>query len=56
MADNRVQMPQSGGGLVRYYDEYKTKLELKAAHIIAFILLIIFLEILLHNLSSGWLS
>lgn len=55
MAD-KIQMPQSGGGLVRYYDEYSTKFEIKAAHVIAFIILVIFLEILLHNIGKGWLG
>ena len=27
MADDKIRMPSSGGGLIRYYDEYKSKYE-----------------------------
>jgi preprotein translocase subunit Sec61beta len=40
MADN-IFMPSSGGGLMRYNEEYKSKLMLKPSHVILFIILII---------------
>ncbi len=40
MADN-IFMPSSGGGLMRYNEEYKSKLMLKPSHIVLFIILII---------------
>ena len=36
---NKIQMPSGMGGLVRYYDEYKSKLEFKPGTIILFIVL-----------------
>ena len=48
MAD-KVQMPSSGGGLVRYFDDYKSKLEFKPIVVIAVIILVIIIEFLLHN-------
>lgn len=44
----RIQMPSSGGGLVRYFDDYKSKIEFKPIIVIAFIILVIILEIYLH--------
>lgn len=40
MADN-IFMPSSGGGLMRYNEEYKSKLMFKPSHIILFIILVI---------------
>jgi preprotein translocase subunit Sec61beta len=40
MADN-LFMPSSGGGLMRYNEEYKSKFMLKPAHVILFIILIL---------------
>lgn len=34
MADNRIRMPSSGGGLIRYYDEYKSKIEIPPMYVI----------------------
>ena len=36
------------GGLVRYFDEYKSKFQLKPGHIIVIVVIIIIIEILLH--------
>ncbi len=55
MAD-RVRLPSGGGGLVRYFDEYRSKIELKPAHVIILIILVIILEIILHSTASSLLS
>jgi len=49
MADNKVSMPSSGGGLVRYFDDYKSKREFSPKFVIAFIIFIILFEIYVHN-------
>jgi len=41
MANNMISMPSSGGGLMRYNEEYKSKFMLKPAHVILFIILIL---------------
>lgn len=41
-------MPSSQGGLVRYFDEYKSKISLKPGHIIVMCVLVIVVLILLH--------
>jgi preprotein translocase subunit Sec61beta len=46
--NNKVSMPSSQGGLVRYFDDYKSKIEFKPGYIIVFVIVIIILEILLH--------
>lgn len=40
MADN-IFMPSSGGGLMRYNEEYKSSFMLKPSHVVLFLILII---------------
>lgn len=49
MAQEKIQMPASGGGLVRYFDDYKSKLEIKPIYIIAIIVLLIIVELYLYK-------
>ena len=56
MANNKISMPSSQGGLVRYFDEYKSKIEFKPGYIILFVVLIIILEIILHTQGYRWLG
>jgi len=51
MAQDKIQMPQSGGGLVRYFDDYKTKIEIKPTTVIWMIVAVIIIEIILHSLG-----
>ena len=48
MAKDRIRMPSSGGGLVRYFDEYRTKFEIKPQTVIGMIVVIIILISVLH--------
>tara|TARA_Y100000034_G_C6840025_1_gene379925 strand:- start:136 stop:288 length:153 start_codon:yes stop_codon:yes gene_type:complete len=41
MADNKIQMPSGMGGLVRYFDDYKSKIEIPAKIFVAFVLVVI---------------
>ncbi|MBW2985348.1 preprotein translocase subunit Sec61beta [Candidatus Woesearchaeota archaeon] len=45
----KISMPSSQGGLVRYFDEYHSKIEFKPGYIILFVILIIIIELLLHT-------
>ncbi len=47
--DNRISMPSGIGGLTRYFDEYKSKIEFKPGHVIILIVVVIILEILLYS-------
>ena len=49
MADDKVRMPSGMGGLVRYFDDYKSKIEFRPHWVIALIIIVIIIEILLHN-------
>lgn len=48
MAQDKVQMPSGMGGLVRYFDEYKSKIEFKPIFVVVLIILVIIIEIALH--------
>jgi preprotein translocase subunit Sec61beta len=50
MADEKVQMPSGMGGLVRYFDDAKSKIQFKPEHIVVFVIVVIVIEILLQNL------
>jgi preprotein translocase subunit Sec61beta len=46
--DDRVSMPSSMGGLVRYFDEYKSKWEFKPGTIVIIGIVVVVLMILLN--------
>ncbi|MEK6932721.1 MAG: preprotein translocase subunit Sec61beta [Nanoarchaeota archaeon] len=50
MADNKINMPSGMGGLVRYFDDYKSKIEFKPEHVVAAVVIVIIAEILLNVL------
>ena len=45
MSNDKVSMPSSGAGLTRYFDDYKSKIELKPEHILILIILVIIILI-----------
>ncbi|MBD3259995.1 preprotein translocase subunit Sec61beta [Candidatus Woesearchaeota archaeon] len=46
--DSRIRLPSGMGGITRYFDETKSKLEIKPGTAIAFIIVIAIFIILLH--------
>jgi len=50
----KMQMPSGMGGLVRYFDDYKSKIEFKPIIVIVMIIVVIILEIILHRMGNGW--
>jgi preprotein translocase subunit Sec61beta len=48
MAQDKVRLPSGSGGLVQYYDEYKSKIEFKPGTVVLFIILVVLIEFLLH--------
>ena len=48
MADSGVNVPSGFGGLVKFKEEYKSKFNLKPAHVIGFIILIVVFRIALQ--------
>lgn len=49
MANERITMPQSGGGLLRYYEDYKSRFEIDKIWIIVAIVLVIIIELVLQK-------
>lgn len=43
--DRKIRMPTGTGGLVRYYDEYKSRFQIKPVYVILLIILTIIFEI-----------
>ncbi len=53
MADERIRMPSSGGGLVRYFEDYKSKVEFKPSVVLIMIVVVILIEIIIHTYGKG---
>lgn len=56
MGKDKISMPSGIGGLVRYFDEYKSKIEFKPGHIIVLCILVMVIMILLYTLGNSWLG
>jgi preprotein translocase subunit Sec61beta len=56
MAEPRFRMPSGTGGLVRYFDDYKSKIAFQPLHVIVFIVLVMLLVIILHIFGLGLLG
>lgn len=56
MAQDRVSMPSSMGGLVRYFDEYNSKIEFKPGVVIVLCILVMVIVILLHMYGNSLLG
>ena len=46
--DNRIQVPASQGGIMRYFDSYRSKIELKPGHVIVLAVVVVLIEMFLH--------
>ena len=47
MADNKISMPSGMGGLTRYFDEYKSKIQFSPAQVVIFVAVLIALVVLI---------
>jgi preprotein translocase subunit Sec61beta len=52
MASDKISMPSGMGGLVRYFDEYKSKIEFKPGHIIILCVIVIAIMIFLYTFGN----
>ncbi|MDD5254156.1 MAG: preprotein translocase subunit Sec61beta [Candidatus Nanoarchaeia archaeon] len=48
MSQDKIQMPTSGGGIVRYSDETPSKFELKPQAVIAILVVVIVIGLILR--------
>jgi preprotein translocase subunit Sec61beta len=56
MASDQIRMPSGQGGLVRYFDEYKSKIEISPGAVIVMCILVMAIVILLHYFGNSWLG
>ena len=49
MGNNKISMPSSGGGLMRYFDDYRSKIQIKPSYIIVLIVIVIVVELVLQK-------
>ncbi len=53
---DKIQMPSGMGGLVRYFDEYKSKITLKPGHVIILCVLVMVIILILNLYGGAWLG
>ncbi len=56
MSQNKISLPSGSGGLVRYFDEYRSKIEFKPGHIIVLCIAVIVIMIILYNYGKIFLG
>ena len=56
MAQDRITMPSGMGGLVRYFDEYQSKIKFKPGHIIVLCVVVIVIMIFLYTWGNSLLG
>ena len=54
--DNRITMPSGMGGLMRYFDEYKSKIRIKPGHIIIMVVVVMVIMIFLYTYGNALLG
>jgi len=52
--DTKIRMPSGQGGLTRYFDEYKSKIEFSPNAVIVMCIVIMIIVILLHYFGGIW--
>jgi len=52
MAQQKFSLPSGSGGLVRYFDEYKSKIRIKAGHIIIMCIVVILIMLFLYSYGN----
>ncbi len=53
MAKDKINLPSGMGGLVRYFDEYKSKYQLSPGHVVVLAVIIIAAVLLLNIFGSA---
>ncbi len=54
--DTKINMPSGIGGLVRYFDEYKSKITFKPGMIIVMVVIVIVIMTILHTYGYAWVG
>jgi preprotein translocase subunit Sec61beta len=45
---DKINMPSSGAGLTRYFDDYRSRIEFKPGHVIFLAIIVMALVLMLH--------
>jgi preprotein translocase subunit Sec61beta len=56
MAQDKTRMPMTSAGITSYFEEYRSKIEFKPAHIIVFSVIVIMIVVALHIWAAGILG
>ena len=56
MAQDKITMPSGMGGLMRYFDEYKSRIRIKPGHIIIMCVVVMIIMIFLYNYGNRLLG
>ena len=54
--DNKMRMPSGQGGLTRYFDEYKSKIDFSPGAVIIIAIVIMVIIILLHYFGQNMIN
>ena len=54
MSRDKISMPSGMGGLVRYFDEYKSKIEFQPGHIVVLCIVVIAIMIFLYTMGGSF--
>ena len=56
MAQDKISMPSGMGGLMRYFDEYKSRIRIKPGHIIIMVVIVMAIMIFLYSYGNTLLG
>lgn len=56
MPQDKISMPSGMGGLVRYFDEYQSKIKFKPGHIIVLSVVVIVIMLFLYSYGNRLLG
>ncbi|PIZ51569.1 preprotein translocase subunit Sec61beta [Candidatus Woesearchaeota archaeon CG_4_10_14_0_2_um_filter_33_13] len=54
--DNKIRMPSGQGGLTRYFDEFKSRVEFSPGAVIVLSIIVMIIIILLHYFGDSFLG
>ncbi|MAH01863.1 hypothetical protein CMO87_01860 [Candidatus Woesearchaeota archaeon] len=54
--DNKISMPSGMGGLMRYFDEYKSRIRIKPGHILIMVVIVMAIMIFLYSYGNTLLG
>jgi len=56
MRQDKISMPSGMGGLMRYFDEYKSKIRIKPGHVIIMCIVVIVIMLFLYTYGESFLG